>query len=223
MQSAEIIKKPLSTKWAVVRYGAYLPKSERGDATKVTHKALEVVTLVSQQRYEVFEWSGITDINDPRINKVATGRSFGYKVTDGTSYRVISASDFIGVYDDLAPVWKLQQEQEAKELAERAVREQAVQSARIEAEQKQTETVASATKAFELVSPHFARLVTFNIYSGVDSRTVENAQGLTDIEYYPTLRGDIRIPIEQVYELMDIIIRSQDALENYERMITASA
>jgi hypothetical protein len=139
MQASAILKKPLTTEWAIVHYRSHVRKDQRTPQLFQRNWAAKV-TLASTQYYR--KSSLIRDTRSAFTPADTAERSKGFLVTNGTLFWVTPAVDFIAPWGELEPIWE---EREAEAERKRIQREQEAAIAAKEQEkrrQRQSEAMA---------------------------------------------------------------------------------
>lgn len=206
MQSKEIIKQGTSTEWAVAIRIGYVSKTAI-QSKNVQRSYSEKVRLANLDTYEQTNWTD-TDPNAPQFVKTTSDRVKRFLVTDGTSYRVVPASEFIDHYASMEKKWveaeARAQQQQAINQQRQSVREQAVTQANINRDAVR-ESIADGLKAML----GYQGALGTRIDVDVAGDFVE-ADG-QPLRYETKLIGSVNLPYDQFMRLVEKFNELQDA------------
>lgn len=122
MQASTILRKPLSTEWAVTAPRSYASKKDRRPET-IPRRNTRKIKLVSTKYYRR---SGMVRNDTAYFEEAPTDdRRKGFLVYDEREgqFWVAPSVDFIGIYEDCDNVWSVE-EQRLREIAEKREAEQ---------------------------------------------------------------------------------------------------
>lgn len=208
MQTKDIIKQPLTTEWVVVGRTAYVRKNQVANK-QVERNQVEKVTLHSTDTYMATHWVD-TDPTHQHFTKTTTDRTKRFLVKDDVgSYRVVPASDFVGFYSEMLPLWTAREAEVAKQQEQRSKRIGIQESAVAQAttiKESYEESVRSSIK--NVLGYSGLQGVTPDIR--ISGKWVEDSSG-NDIAYETEVGGTVNLTYSQFMRLMEKISELQDA------------
>lgn len=207
MQSAVIIKQPLTTKWAVTAPNRSVSKHAKANVALVNRVDVEIVTLVDTQRYAQNPYA--RDYFDDPSFTITTERTFGFKVFNGAQYRIVSSNDFIAEVSELTQGWA---EQEARQKAEDDIRQQrrlAIEVSNAEQNKRIGLLQGNISQVLNSVDPGLAGRTQLNVRADYDQE-FDTATSKYNIKGKVT--GALEIKIEDVMILMSALIEAKEVL-----------
>jgi hypothetical protein len=206
MQSKEIIKQGTSTEWAVVVRTNYVSRTAVQNKQVQRHYT-EKVRLANLDTYEATNHVD-TDPNAYQFVKTTSDRTKRFLVTDGTSYRVVDAKEFIDLYSFMDEAWKKSEAQQAEQQRlnqqKQVVREQAVTQAEVN-----RQALEDSVKDNIKVLLGHSGLIRVETHLRVDG---EWAQGANDqLRYDTKVVGTVTFPYQEFLRLVEKFNELQDA------------
>jgi hypothetical protein len=164
------------------------------------------IKLVNTDRYEKTHW-WTNDINEISRFKVVTDpkeRSYGYLVTDGTTYKVAPANEFVALWSEMETHW-------SKAEAEELLRKQ-----QYEAERTQRDAVVKvaderATKMKENVEKSLAVLFGKDRASRISINTNVDTN-IVDGKFVAVATGRVWMELSDLEGMIEMILEARDAV-----------
>lgn len=166
------------------------------------------VRLVNTNRYVGNGASG-SDLNNGRFQIAQPAdKTYGYLVTDGTSYRVVRPKEFIGIWAQFETRWAQDAIVEAKEKAEREAREAVRARERGMLEENLSNINASLTKSVERLvgkdDPHF------RVSATIRDNWVTDPSNPAEPIYRGSIGGYVTLSLDGFMNLIELALEAEN-------------
>jgi hypothetical protein len=196
------------TEFAVMRRGYSSPRN-RTPRRSETLMVTMVSTIVRKDQGVAVNVGDITDQNP--IDSVfpsattadGTVKYKGFLVTDGFSYWVCSAKNFVGIYSELDSVWVAHETQREAEEERRKRENDIVSAVRPQLEARAQDTKESLTKSIiELLGKEPLSVSVYGDGDWDKDRTV----------YTPRIGGSVQLSVQDFQRLLEVIYEAREAV-----------
>lgn len=194
MQASVILKKRLSTEWAVVNYRTHVPVKHR-TPEQVLRSQIKKVRL---QSYEYYRKSSAIRADHTEFDRAPAGsrEGKGFLVSDGDHFWVAPSSDFISEFKVCEDIWTAREQAEATAAALRQARQERERTAQQRMYQVATErTQATRSSILAILGRDAADEASFNINGRTKTEDDGRITGYVD--------GYVSLPIRHFERLIE--------------------